>query len=90
MTATGGINGQGSFATTTAFTASQTDQACTLSAPALGGTTATATYTSDGSGDLTAVTITLAGSTYKVGDTVTVTEDGGTPGVGTFEVTSIS
>ena len=90
VTATGGIGTIGSLATTTAFTASQTDEACTLSAPALGGTTATATYTSDGSGDLTAVTITGAGSTYKVGDTVTVTEDAGTPGVGTFEITGLA
>lgn len=90
LTATGGINAVNTFSTTTAFTASQSAAACTLSAPALGGTTAQATYDSDGSGNVTALNITTAGTTYTVGETVTITEDGGTPGVATCVIATLA
>jgi len=81
---TGGIASVDTLATTTAFTASQTGAAVTLSGNATG------TVDTDGSGDITAVNITSGGSGYSVGDTVTVTEVGGTPGVGSFRVATIS
>ena len=91
LTATGGIATVDTFGTTTAFTASQSGAACTLGAPGLGGgTTAQGTFDSDGSGDITDITITTAGTNYVVGETVSVTETGGTPGVGSFRVASIS
>ena len=80
----GGIASVDTLATTTAFTASQSELAVTLSGDA------TATVDTDGSGDITAVNITSAGTGYTVGDIVTVTEVGGTPGVGSFRVATVS
>jgi len=74
--------------TTTPFTASQSGLAVTLSGGA--GTAATATVDTDGSGNITAVTITGSGSDYAVGNVITVTEVGGTPGVGTFTVAALA
>ena len=74
--------------TTTAFTASQTGLAVTLSGGS--GTGATATVSTDGSGDIIGIAITGSGSNYVVGDTITVTEVGGTPGVGTFTVNHVA
>jgi hypothetical protein len=74
--------------TTTAFTASQTGLAVTLSGGS--GSSATATVNTDGAGDITAVDITGKGTSYVIGDIVTVTEVGGTPGVGSFRVATIS
>ena len=50
---------------------------------------ATGTVDTDGTGDITAVNIVSAGTTYQVGDIVAVTEDGGT-GVGSFRVATIN
>lgn len=74
--------------TATPFTASQTGLAVTLSGG--GGTAATATVDTDGSGNITAVTITGSGSGYAVGNVITITEVGGTPGIGTFTVAEIA
>ena len=90
LTATGGINTVNTFNTTEAFTTDASGAACTLSAPALGGSTATATFDSDAGGDITALTITGGGSTYTVGETVTITETGGTPGTATCVINSIA
>ena len=69
--------------TATAFTASQTNQPCTLSSAGTGvGSGATATYSSNGSGNLTAVTITAGGQDYEINEPLIVTESAGTPGVG--------
>ena len=91
LTATGGINTFNTFNTATAFTASQTTGACTFSAPANGGSSdrATGTFVSDGSGNLTNVSITGAGSRYVVGETVTV-EETGTSGEGSFVIVSLT
>ena len=84
----GGVATVGSATTTEAFTASQTGAAVTLSGGT--GSAATATVDTDGSGDVTAVTITAAGTGYRDGDVLTLTEVGGTPGVATVVVTSVS
>jgi hypothetical protein len=54
------------------------------------GNSATATVDTDGLGDITAVNITAGGTGYVVGDTITVTEVGGTPGIGSFNVASVA
>ena len=90
VVATGALATVGTLATTTAFTASQSGQAATITATSSTGTSATITYDSDGSGDLTAVNVTAGGSLWAVGDTVEVTEGAGTPGVGTGAVASIT
>lgn len=78
----------GTLATSTPFTASQTGLAVTLSGG--DGSSATATVDTDGTGDITAVTIIDKGTGYNIGNTITVTEVGGTPGVGSFNVATIS
>ena len=77
-----------SLNTTTPFTASQTGLAATISGGT--GSSATGTVDTDVSGDVTALNITAAGTAYTVGDTVTITEVGGTPGVATAVVNSVS
>lgn len=77
----------GGFNTTTAFTASQTGLAVTISGGS--GTGATATVDTDSSGDISSVTVTGGGSNYVVGDSITITEVGGTPGVATADVTVV-
>lgn len=87
--ATGSIFGTASFTTTTTFT--ETDGAtvaATFSAPAGGGTTAVGTVVTS-SGDMVGYSLSNAGDGYAVGETVTVTEDGGA-GVATFEVTAVA
>lgn len=76
------------LATSTPFTASQTGLAVTLSGG--DGSSATATVNTDGSGSITAVDILNGGTGYTIGNTITVTEVGGTPGVGSFQVASIT
>jgi hypothetical protein len=83
----GEIREVGSFNTTTAFTASQTGAAVTISGGS--GTGATATVDTDSSGDVVSVAITGNGSNYVTGDTITITEVGGTPGVATATVTVV-
>lgn len=77
-----------SLNTTTPFTASQAGLAATISGGT--GSSATGTVDTDVSGDVTALNITAAGTAYTVGDTVTITEVGGTPGVATAVVSSVS
>jgi hypothetical protein len=77
----------GTFNTTTPFTATQTGADATISGGT--GSSATGTVDTDGSGNVTALNITAAGSGYTIGDTITITEVGGTPGVATAEVTSV-
>ena len=78
----------GTFNTTTPFTATQIGADTTIS----GGTglSATGTVDTDGSGNVTALNITSAGSGYTIGDTITITEVGGTPGVATAKITSVA
>ena len=76
------------YNTTTAFTASQTAAAVTISGGS--GTGATGTVDTDSSGDVTALNITAGGSNYQDGDVITITETGGTPGVATAVVTSVA
>ena len=71
-----------------AFATSQTGAAATISGGS--GSSATATVDTDVSGDVTALNITSGGTGYQVGDTITITEVGGTPGVATATVTSIA
>jgi len=78
----------GPLNTTTPFTATQTGAAATISGGT--GSSATGTVDTDGSGDVTALSITSGGSGYTIGDTITITEVGGTPGVATAEVTSVA
>lgn len=74
--------------TTTPFTTSQTGLAVTLSGGT--GAGATATVDTDGSGDVIGVNITGSGSNYTIGDTITLTEVGGTPGVATFVIAEVA
>ena len=83
----GEVREVGGFNTTTAFTASQTGLAVTVSGGS--GTGATATVNTDSSGDVSSVTVTGGGSNYVVGDSITITEVGGTPGVATATVTVV-
>jgi len=53
------------------------------------GTLADATVDTDGSGNITAVAITTPGSSYEVGDIITVNETAGA-GVGTFRVATVA
>lgn len=53
------------------------------------GTTADATVDTNGSGDIIAVTITVPGTNYQVGDIITVTETAGS-GVGSFRVATVA
>lgn len=78
----------GSYNTTTPFTASQTEAAVIISGGT--GSSATGTVDTDGSGDVTALNIVNAGIDYTVGDTITITEDGGTPGIATAVITSVT
>lgn len=72
------------FTTTTPFDETSTSGiAVTLSGDATG------TATTFANGDLAAISITDGGSGYEVGDSVTITEDGGA-GEATGEVQSIS
>jgi hypothetical protein len=84
----GGIAGVTSLNTITPFTASQTGLAATISGGT--GSSATGTVDTDVSGDVTTLNITAAGTAYTVGDTVTITEVGGTPGVATAVIDSVS
>lgn len=89
VVATGGIFGSGAFTTTTPFT--ETDGstvAVTFSAPTGGGVTAVGTAVTSG-GNMIGYGLSDIGDGYEVGETVTVTEDGGA-GVATFEVTSVA
>jgi len=87
----GGIDallGVSNLQTTTAFTPSQTGAAVTLTGGT--GSSATATVDTDGSGDVVGVTITSSGTNYTIGDIITLTEVGGTPGVATFVVAEVA
>lgn len=84
----GGVATVGGPTTTEAFTASQTGAAVTVTGGT--GSSATATVDTDADGDVTAVNITAGGTGYTDGDTLTLTEVGGTPGVATVTVTSVS
>ncbi len=50
----------------------------------------TATVDTDAFGDVTAVNITSGGDGYAVGETITITEVAGTPGVATANIATIS
>jgi len=80
----GEVREVGSFSTTTPFTASQAAAAVTISGGS--GTGATATVDTDSSGNVVAANITGGGSNYVAGDSITITESGGTPGVATATV----
>jgi len=54
-----------------------------------GGTAADATVDTDGSGNITAVTITAPGSGYAVGNIITISETAGS-GVATARVASVA
>lgn len=81
---TGGVATLFNFTTTTPFDQTTTSGvAVTLSGNAAG------TATTFANGDLAAINITDSGSGYEVGDTVTITEDGGA-GEATGEVQSLT
>lgn len=87
--ATGGIWNTSAFTTTTTFTATDSSGiAATFSAPGGGGTTAVGTVTTSG-GDMVGYSLSEIGTGYEVGETVTVTEDGGA-GIATFTVTEVA
>ena len=90
VVATGALAIVNTLATTTAFTASQSAAAATITLTDGDGAGAVITYDSDGAGDLTAVNVTAGGVLWAVGDTITITEAFGTPGVGTGVVASIT
>lgn len=53
------------------------------------GSSADAEVDTDGSGNIIAVTITVPGTNYQVGDIITVTETAGS-GVGSFRVATVA
>jgi hypothetical protein len=83
----GVIREVGSINTTTPFNVDQTAAAVTISGGS--GSGATATVATDNGGDITSITFTSGGNNYVAGDTITITETGGTPGVATANVTLV-
>jgi hypothetical protein len=80
----GALREAGDFTTTTPFTASQAGAAVTISGGS--GTGATATVDTNSTGDVIAINLTGGGSNYVAGDSITITEGAGTPGVATARV----
>lgn len=85
-----GVRSFDTFATTTAFPASSDSVAITITNPTtnLTGSGVTGTATTDGSGNITDITITTPGANYRENDAVTIRQTGGN-GVGTAAVNEL-